>query len=265
MYVQYFGVANSAGSRFYTFHVIDPPLETREFTVKIRSEEFCPGRLQFQDGPGISSARLHRELKVETQESRAEANLGVEEQDVSEYRAQHYPVHKPSKRAEALAALPPVSSTPARRFQNRGYAPLGSTQHHVSEEITTLLLHEPGVAQESFKLALERQSINVSCLKSYQEALPLLTGPDPPHLIFTQPRLPDGVWADVVKLARKAAHPVNVIVVGCLADVGLYMDTVAGGAFDFIVAPLTSYELTHVVRCALENVLARRDTQALSA
>ena len=265
MYVQYFGVANSAGSRIYTFHVIDPPLEAREFTVKIRSEEFSPGRLQFQDGPGISSARLQRGLKVETQEARAEPNMGVEEQDVREYRAQHYPVPKPSKRAEAQSGLPPVASPPARRFQNRGYAPLGPTPHPVSEEITTLLLHEPGDAQEALKLALGRQSVGVCCFRTCQEALPTLTGSDPPHLIFTQPNLPDGTWAHIVELAKKAVHPVNVIVVGRLSDVGIYTDTVAGGAFDFIVAPLTSFELSHVVRCAIENVLARRDAQVHAA
>ncbi len=88
MYVQYLGVSNSAGSRIYTFHVLDPPREMREFSVKIRSEEFCPGRLKFQDGPGISSARLQRELNEETQESRAEAHLCLEEVDIRLYLLQ---------------------------------------------------------------------------------------------------------------------------------------------------------------------------------
>ena len=61
------------------------------------------------------------------------------------------------------------------------------------------------------------------------------------------------------------AAPANVIVVGRLANVGLYLQTITGGAFDFIVPPLTGYELTHVVRCAIENVLSRRETQARSA
>jgi FixJ family two-component response regulator len=73
------------------------------------------------------------------------------------------------------------------------------------------------------------------------------------------------MWADVASLAIKAAAPANVIVVGRLANVGLYLQTITGGAFDFIVPPLTGYELTHVVRCAIENVLSRRETQARSA
>jgi DNA-binding NtrC family response regulator len=132
----------------------------------------------------------------------------------------------------------------------------------VSEEISTLLLHERGDSLDALKLVLEAQSVKVSSLRSFQEALPLLTGPNPPHLIFTQPKLPDGTWADVVSLALKAPKPVNVIVVGHPANVGLYLQTITGGAFDFIVPPLTGHELTHVVRCAVENILSRREAQA---
>ena len=94
MYIQYVGVGNSVGSRIYTFHVINPPQEAREFTVKVRSEEFSADRLKFQDGPGISSARLQRELKGKTQESRAEAELCIEEQDVPGIPSPALPTHK---------------------------------------------------------------------------------------------------------------------------------------------------------------------------
>ncbi len=93
MYIQYVGVDNSASSRTYTFNVLDPPQVAREFTVKVRSEEFSPDRLKFQDGPGISSARLHRELKAETQELRAEADLHIEEQDVPGIPGTALPAH----------------------------------------------------------------------------------------------------------------------------------------------------------------------------
>lgn len=265
MFIQYCGFDNAVHSRIYTFHVIDPPRETREFTVKVRSEEFGADRLKFQDGPGISSARLERELKLETQELRAQADLRIDEQDVREYRAQHYPRKKLPGATDAAAGLLPGSSPPDKHFQNRGYSPRGPAQLPTSEEISTLLLHELGDSRDALELALEGQSVKVCCLRSCQEALPLLTGANPPHLIFTQPKLPDGIWADVVTLALKAAKPVNVIVVGRLENVGLYLQTITGGAFDFIVPPLTGYELTHVVRCAIQNVLARREAQARSA
>ncbi len=264
MYIQYVGVDNSGGSRIYTFHVINPPQETREFTVRVRSEEFCPGRLSFQDGPGISSARLQRELKGETYESRAEPNVGVEEQDVQEYRAQHYPDKKRPATPDKTPRVSHESPPPAKHFQNRGYSPLGHKPLSNSQEISTLLLHEAGDPLDGLKVALEGQSVKVCCVRSCQEALPLLTGPNPPHLVFTQPKLPDGSWADIVSLGIKAQKPVNVIIVGRLANVGLYLQTITGGAFDFIVPPLTGYELAHVVRCAIENVLSRREARAAS-
>ena len=120
MYIQYVGEDNSSGSRIYSFHVINPPQEARDFTVKVGFEEFKADRLKFQDGPGISSARLQRELKVETQELRAEADLCIEEQDVRDYRAQHYPR---TKSAGITDRGPRISSAPPpheKHFQNRG-------------------------------------------------------------------------------------------------------------------------------------------------
>ena len=94
MYIQYAGFTIVPSFRVYNFDVIDPPAPAREFTVKVRFEDFSPGRLRFQDGPGIGSARLQRELKGETIESHAEADLRINEQDVREYRTQHYPPQK---------------------------------------------------------------------------------------------------------------------------------------------------------------------------
>jgi ActR/RegA family two-component response regulator len=267
MYIQFVGLDNSVSSRTYHFHVIDPPCKTREFTVLVRSEEFGPGRLKFQDGPGICSARLQRELKGETPDSRAGPDLRIEEQDVREFRARHYPQAKfpKAKATDAVQGDPFGSLPPERHFQNRGYSPLGPTRLPQSEDISTLLLHELGNSLDGLKRGLEGQSVKVCCATTCQEALPLLTGPNPPHLVFTQPELRDGTWADVVSLATKACKPVDVIVVGRLSNVGLYLQTITGGAFDFIVPPLSGYELTHVVRCAIENVLRRREAQTRPA
>jgi hypothetical protein len=94
MYIQYAGFSIVSRSRVYNFDVIDPPAESREFTVKVLSEAFRAGSLSFQDGPGICFVRLQRELDGETPESRAEAHLGIGEQEIQEYRAHHYPKKK---------------------------------------------------------------------------------------------------------------------------------------------------------------------------
>ena len=133
------------------------------------------------------------------------------------------------------------------------------------EEISAVLLHQPAESQRLLKRALEGRSIKVNWLQNYREALPLLREADPPHLVFTEALLPDGTWADVVKLALEALKPVKVIVVSRLIDVGLYVQTIGGGAFDFIVPPATSDELAHVLAGAIESVLGLRRTQATGA
>ena len=107
MYIQYVGFNNADTSRTYAFHVIDSPIETREFTVKVQGEAFGADSLKLQDGPGICFERLQRELGMETQESRAEALLNIGEMDIREYRARHYPRKKAYGRDAASAR--PVS------------------------------------------------------------------------------------------------------------------------------------------------------------
>ena len=135
----------------------------------------------------------------------------------------------------------------------------------MKEQITALLLHELGDSLAPLKQALEGQAMEVCWMRNCQEASTLLLGANPPHLVFTEINLPDGTWADIVKLAVKAKKRVNVIVVARLADVRFYLKTIVSGAFDFIVPPLTGDEIGHVVRCAVENALSRREAQASSA
>ena len=54
------------------------------------------------------------------------------------------------------------------------------------------------------------------------------------------------------------------IVVARVVDTRLYLDTIETGAFDFIAPPFVATDLQHVVRCALDNVAARRGIRAWS-
>ncbi len=91
MNIQYVGFNVAAASRTYNFRVIDPAVEARQFTVQIQSEVFRSTLLKFQDGPDICFARLKRELEGETQESRAQAHLRIEGQEIQEYVQRRYP------------------------------------------------------------------------------------------------------------------------------------------------------------------------------
>jgi DNA-binding NtrC family response regulator len=135
----------------------------------------------------------------------------------------------------------------------------------MKQEISALLLHQPTESQRQLKQAEEGQSIKVNWLRNFGEALPLLREADPPHLVFTEASLPDGTWTDVVKLALEAVKPVKVIVVSRLVDMRLYVETMAGGAFDFIVPPMTRDELAHVLACAVGSVLNLRRAHNVAA
>ena len=135
----------------------------------------------------------------------------------------------------------------------------------MKKEISALLLHQSAESQRVLKHALEGRSVKVNWLRYCRDALPFLREAEPPHLVFTEAVLPDGTWADVVKLALAALKPVKVIVVSRLIDMRLYVDTMAGGAFDFIVPPMTGDELVHVLACAVESVLNLRRMQATAA
>jgi hypothetical protein len=96
MYIQYAGFNLQTDSRNYTFHVIDPPEKTREFTINVLGEAFRIPPFKIQDGPGICMVRLRQELARETQESRAEPSLYIGQSDISEYIEHNYP--KPAKK-----------------------------------------------------------------------------------------------------------------------------------------------------------------------
>ena len=96
MYIQYAGFNLETNSRTYTFHVIDPPEETREFTVNVQGEAFRIPPFKIQDGPGICMVRLRQELERETHESPAVTSLCIGQTDISAYVEKNYP--KPAKK-----------------------------------------------------------------------------------------------------------------------------------------------------------------------
>ncbi len=245
MYIQYVGFNALPDVRTYLFDVLNQE-DTRQFSVEVQSEAFRSSCLRVQDGPNICFERLKQELEAETEKLRVEARLCVSATDIQEY-LERQPSLKKTFREQVN------QRTPA--------APLGKAIP-MAQEIFALVLQGPTGSLGRLKLDLENQSINVRCLGSLEEALPVLHGTKPPHLVFTDTTLPDGNWADVVNLAVEASKPVNVIVMARLVDVGLYLETMGRGAFDFIVLPLTRPELVHVVRCATDNVIRRREAQA---
>jgi DNA-binding NtrC family response regulator len=128
----------------------------------------------------------------------------------------------------------------------------------MGEEIRALLLHSRREPVCTLRHALDGQGVKTLQARNCAEAARLLQDSEPPHLLFTDTQLPDGNWADAIRIARKAAEPINVIVVSRVVDVALYVETLQSGAFDFIAPPFEGPELAHVVRCAAGNTETRR-------
>ena len=130
-----------------------------------------------------------------------------------------------------------------------------------AEIVVALLVHDQAEHMYALATALREQGVRVHHVRTWQAAAQELKRANPPHLIFSDAALPDGKWADIVRLAGKASQPVNVIVVTRFMDTKLYLETMEGGAFDFIVPPFASPGLAHVVRCAADNAQARREAR----
>lgn len=77
--------------RTYSYQVIDPAGEIRQFTVEVSLDLFRTSPLKFQDGPLISRERLLGELEREAAGLLANGQLQVSEPDIRGYMERHYP------------------------------------------------------------------------------------------------------------------------------------------------------------------------------
>lgn len=84
-----------------------------------------------------------------------------------------------------------------------------------------------------------------------EEVSHVFDGGNPPPLLFTEPILSDGTWADVLDLVKERGTTSPVIVVSDQVDQKLAIEVIESGAFNYLVSPVTILELVHVVRSAL--------------
>jgi DNA-binding NtrC family response regulator len=128
----------------------------------------------------------------------------------------------------------------------------------MKDDPVMLLVHDRPAPLETVRSQLGNQDGEIRRARSCAEAALLLWSDPPPHVLLTDISLPDGNWADVLKLAEGAAQPVNVIVVSPFWDVGFYIAVIERGAFDFLVPPLATADLLYTVQSAIANALFRR-------
>jgi DNA-binding NtrC family response regulator len=100
-----------------------------------------------------------------------------------------------------------------------------------------LLVHERAHPLGSLHTVLTELSVDTYSVQTCEEARHLVPRTQP-DLIFTDTRLPDGTWTDVVDMAGICDPPVNVIVVSATEDVQLYMSALERGGLRFHPTPL---------------------------
>jgi len=129
-------------------------------------------------------------------------------------------------------------------------------------KVTALLIFHQTKPFDEIKAALGKIAIPTERAQTLAEAKLALSDANPPLLAFIESELPDGKWSEIVSFSEKTSRRVNVIVVGQTINANLYASAVEVGAFDYIAPPFERVDLAHVVRCAADNALARRETAA---
>jgi len=111
--------------------------------------------------------------------------------------------------------------------------------------------------------ALRALAVRPFTAGTYGEVKRLVSELHPP-VVFTGTALPGGTWMDVVRIARSAPEPVNVIVIGEIEDMQLYISALGQGAVDFVLPPFEANGLKFVVNSAVRDAALPRQAKALA-
>jgi DNA-binding NtrC family response regulator len=134
----------------------------------------------------------------------------------------------------------------------------------MAEQINALLVLTENETLQNLAQTLKCLSVKVIFARNCREAARLLRKEGGIDLVFAGTDLPDGDWADVLGLAQQSRSYAPVIVVSRMVDVGLYLDALGKGAFDFVTPPFMTSDLAHIVRSAIykELVSVKHDLTA---
>ena len=130
--------------------------------------------------------------------------------------------------------------------------------------ISALLVHDERSHLSALGAILSEQLLaEVNHVRDCEEASIALNQRCIPYLVFTDTKLPDGSWEDILKLAATSTQAVNVFVVSRVGNIGLYTEAMMRGAFDFITPNIPPAAFVEVLRTAMEDVYRRRQSRAV--
>jgi DNA-binding NtrC family response regulator len=128
----------------------------------------------------------------------------------------------------------------------------------MNEKIGALVVYSNGGPMRDLQRMLTNQFVKVRQTRTCREAASCLEKPNPPHLIFTDSELLDGTWAEILDAAIAAPAAVNVILVVRADEIKGYLEAVQRGVFDLMTPPFSEFDVAHLVKNAVANVLGRR-------
>jgi AmiR/NasT family two-component response regulator len=127
---------------------------------------------------------------------------------------------------------------------------------------TILMLHDRKEPLGQLTDALKKQNVNSIHAASCAETCRILSGCNPPKIVFTDLTASNGTWADALLVARKSPVPVSLIVVSDVPDLCLCEAAAGCGAFGLIVPPLPEHGLQTLLQSAFADTAKRRGTKA---
>ena len=105
----------------------------------------------------------------------------------------------------------------------------------------------------TYERLLRREGYEVVTVTSRAAGLAALAG-EPPNLVISDLRLPDGDGLDVVRAARDARDPVPVIVVTGYPSDETRRAALAAGATTFLAKPFAAAVLLAAIRSSVDGV-----------
>ena len=92
--IQYIGFQLKPRGREYSYRVLNPKTEAREFTLTISNQAFHERHFPFQDAASLCYQKLERELTAETPEQPLRRHLTISDQELDAYRQKYRPAKK---------------------------------------------------------------------------------------------------------------------------------------------------------------------------
>jgi hypothetical protein len=92
MVIQYIGFQPKPRGREYSYRVVDPKSETREFVLTITNQAFLEKHVPYQDAAAICYQKLQRALLTETADQPLGRHFTVSDQELDNYREKYRPV-----------------------------------------------------------------------------------------------------------------------------------------------------------------------------